>query len=192
MIQKAVSWFFDCLKTPFIYGACVWSISYKDNSVHITLDHTDSGTIALSDLSDFVGKYCDLRLSRHPDSRMIIEDNPEMKELEKQLERDYKQHRIQKVNRESTTSEQITKYRMIINRERYFMNGFLIEPDLVFDNFSNENMIDSVYSDEQTVYPKTEALLIGCHYLENLEKRYQVSPAPIAKRRDDWVNVRVF
>ena len=168
MMLKAVSWFFDCSKAPCVYGACVWSVSYTDNGFHITLDHTDSGTITLREMSEFVLHYSDSRLSTHPGSLIIIEDTPEMNVLSNRLKVKCVKHRVQTVKRESSTSEQITKYSLMINRDRYFIDGFLIEPDLIFDDLSNENMIDPVYTDEQTTFPRTHSLLVGCHYLDTI------------------------
>jgi len=171
-----LSFHFDTTVSPVIYGVCVWTGSVtwdnQNTNIQITLDDTLSGVLKLRDLAVFVSDLSKTRLTKSVNDRIILDKSPDMTALQKELKKTSHLNRVEVVERVGSITEQTAKYSMMFDRDRFFIGDFLVEPDLIFDELANINLIDPIIIDEQTVFPMTQALLVGCHYLETVYRFY--------------------
>jgi len=140
----------------------------------INLIGTQEGNVSSSDLLDVVLTYCNTHSNANEKCVILFDDLPEMKTIInslKKVENVYSHFHL--VKREGIISQQVMKYSAVINRDLFYVDeSFLVESDLVFDDLSLSNLVDPIYSDEQTIFPLTQSLLIACHYLEKPPLRY--------------------
>ena len=75
------------------------------------------------------------------------------------------------IPRNGTELEQTTRLAMVFESRLFSLNGHRIESDLIFDDMPC-NLIDPVFSDEQTIFPMTQSILIACPFIEDCACRY--------------------
>jgi hypothetical protein len=183
MKRKAVSWFFDCSRSPFTYGMSVWSgaCEYQAREVHppspvnirVELESVRSGIVEPTAIAELVMSSTDhLTLGTGTKDRIVLDSTPEMLALSQRLKPQLSQMtKIYLSERETTNDEQIMKYKMMLNSDRYFVDRSLLAvPDLIFDDYFGNNLIDPISTDEHLVFPITQSMLIACHYWDNVFK----------------------
>jgi len=194
--ETYISWFFSEGVDQITYAVAVFRSSFQAkkareidsigvamgtefSQVRIEVIDLEAGEIAISDLPSFLANTC----SEHETSgdKIILDDTPQMRELASRLKKAgmaYSQ--IKRVLRVGTTAEQVARYRPMINSDRYFLlESILVKSDLISVKPCPENLVDPIESDEQTIYPMTQALLIGFHFLDT---RYVDSSMSVGRR----------
>lgn len=162
------AWYFDVNSQPYQYGYTYW----KDMSEYVLendINHLDrascelietrSGTVEPKKLLELVQET--IAYERFNQTATVLFDkNANMKFLAENFDS------TEMVTREGLDTEQVFKYLQLINRGKYLVSDkFLQIPDLIFDEFENQNIIDPIYSDEQTSFPMTQSLLIFLEYI---------------------------
>jgi hypothetical protein len=160
--ETFISWYFDISRNPVVYGYTKWScyFNHENSSLSVCkLIGCDSDTIALSDIAEFV---------RSEDGSTVVLDNtPEMLALKESLYLNDIRLKVEVKERVGTELEQVTKYSLMFEKKLFYLNPFRVKSDLIFDDFTNLNIIDPIVTDEQTSFPMSQALLLGCHYAES-------------------------
>lgn len=176
-----ISWYLDIDYDPVVYGFTVWNAYYlcrvrgeliyqieecetyqEDYRYLLTSCH--SGKLPRSGLAKSLATISN-------SIPIVLDCTPQMLSLRDELER-LNCPVFQNNNpRNGTELEQTTRLAMMFENRLFSLNDLKIESDLIFDEMPC-NLIDPVFSDEQTVFPMTKSILISCPFIEDCACRY--------------------
>ena len=145
MSQTSIAWFFDY--NFFQYGYTIWELKGKDYHLK-SLDHGVFSPIEIIELLDSQTGHKRIFLDKS-DVNLLLKEHTSHS------------LRYDRIERAIPLSQQIVKFRSLINREQFFVDERFFQKDLIFDD-SSLNLVDPVSSDLQTAFPITEALLLFC------------------------------
>ena len=176
-----ISWYLDIDRDPVVYGFTVWTAYYLcrvrgelvyqleecesyQEDYHYLLTECQSGKLPRSGLAKSLATISN-------NIPIVLDSTPQMKTLQVELERLNSPVFQNDDPRNGTELEQTTRLAMMFESRLFSLNGHKIESDLIFDDMPC-NLIDPVFSDEQTVFPMTQSILIACPFIEDCACRY--------------------
>ena len=164
-----LAWYLDISKAPYLYGLTYWHLSEvvtnikrKEVKLLNELLLAESGTIEINDLEQFVRATLN-RTDFNQKSMIVFDDVSEIKILGECFD----DREIEYVERQSTISEQLMKYRLLLNKGRFIVpSQYLFKPNLLEDNVSLQNILDPDYQPDQEVFPITQSFLVAGHFID--------------------------
>ena len=171
-----ISWYLDIDYDPVVYGFTVWTAYYQcrirgelvyqleecegyQEDYHYLLTECQSGKLPRSGLAKSLATISN-------NIPIVLDSTPQMKTLQVELERLNSPVFQNDDPRNGTELEQTTRLSLLFENRLFSLNGHRIESDLIFDDIPC-NLIDPVFSDEQTVFPMTKSILISCPFVES-------------------------
>jgi len=176
-----ISWYLNIDYDPVVYGFTVWTAYYQcrirgelvyqleecegyQEDYHYLLTECQSGKLPRSGLAKSLATISN-------NIPIVLDSTPQMILLRYELERINSPVFQNDSPRNGTELEQTTRLAMMFESRLFSLNGHKIESDLIFDDMPC-NLIDPVFSDEQTVFPMTQSILIACPFIEDCVCRY--------------------